>query len=51
MLRHQDEVGLSRLYRKVKKWLRSYNLRQLLKTKSSLLCRSWLYLPQTPYPI
>jgi len=51
MLRHQDKVGLSRLYGKDNKWLRSYNLRQLPKTKSSLFCRSWMYLPQTLYPI
>jgi len=50
MLRRQDKVGLSRLYGRDKKWLRSYNLRQFPKTKSSF-CRTWLYLPQTRYPV
>lgn len=48
MLRRQDKGGL---YGKDKKWLRSYNLRQLPTTKSSLFCRSLLYLLQTPYSI
>jgi len=40
MLRRQDKGGLSRLCGKDKKWLRSYDLRQLPKNKSISFCTS-----------